>query len=371
MEQIQVVLDKRIPFNITQVYDGENVIFCKSFKDELFNTGSFSTKDKDFVHKYIIEDNKKYIITDVSTTDGRTYKNVKFQIVLNEREEIPFSTFNPRGSNIILENVVLPENKITDDLEILEKTKSNDFDKKRLEQIEERLENKKNRLINEEKQILNKKTFLKEEKEKAIQEQKEKENDLQEKYKIIREAKNDIIASSRQYLEEKLKTSSEENKNYARRILELGGGGGSVAVQYANGGTMNGYLNVNGTIGAIGGNSNQWNSTYTTTNTNSGSWANTYTLTATNFSVTDTSNWAVDTFSAVIQCTLPASPQNGTIINFLDTKKTWATQNLVLLRNSQLIESLTENLSCNINGYSFSLIYVGGSIGWRIAQTLY
>ncbi|NBW56795.1 hypothetical protein EBR43_03220, partial [bacterium] len=33
-------------------------------------------------------------------------------------------------------------------------------------------------------------------------------------------------------------------KDYSRRILELGGGGGSVAVQYANGGTMNGDLNV-------------------------------------------------------------------------------------------------------------------------------
>ena len=111
MEQIQVVLDKRIPFNITQVYDGENVIFCKSFKDELFNTGSFSTKDKDFVHKYIVEDNKKYIITDVSTTDGRTYKNVKFQIVLNEREEIPLSTFNPRGEKSIADPFKLAEKK--------------------------------------------------------------------------------------------------------------------------------------------------------------------------------------------------------------------------------------------------------------------
>jgi len=34
--------------------------------------------------------------------------------------------------------------------------------------------------------------------------------------------------------------------DYSRRILDLGGGGGSVAVQYAHGGTMNGNLNVNG-----------------------------------------------------------------------------------------------------------------------------
>ena len=110
-------------------------------------------------------------------------------------------------------------------------------------------------------------------------------------------------------------------QDYSRRILDLGGGGGSVAVQYANGGTMNGDLNVssvypnnangslgspsnrwdkiyanqvdslssnivielsgfyvdgdftvNGTISAIGGNSNQWNDVYSTVQANSASW---------------------------------------------------------------------------------------------------
>ncbi|MFZ4600073.1 MAG: hypothetical protein ACOYNN_15650, partial [Terrimicrobiaceae bacterium] len=37
-------------------------------------------------------------------------------------------------------------------------------------------------------------------------------------------------------------------QDYSRRILDLGGGGGSVAVQYVNGGTMNGDLNINGHI---------------------------------------------------------------------------------------------------------------------------
>lgn len=37
-------------------------------------------------------------------------------------------------------------------------------------------------------------------------------------------------------------------KDYSRKILDLGSGGGTVAVQYANGGTMNGDLNINGHI---------------------------------------------------------------------------------------------------------------------------
>ena len=85
-------------------------------------------------------------------------------------------------------------------------------------------------------------------------------------------------------------------RDYSRRILDLGGGGGSVAVQYAKGGTMDGNLNVNGHIlsggrnisdyfgtGGGGGdpavntvvytNSANWNSTYTTVNTYSGTWS--------------------------------------------------------------------------------------------------
>jgi hypothetical protein len=64
--------------------------------------------------------------------------------------------------------------------------------------------------------------------------------------------------------------------------------------------------------------------------------------------------------------TLPSSPTSGMTINFLDANKTWATNNLVLQRNGQTIESLAENLNCDISGFSFSLTYVGGSIGWRV-----
>ena len=121
-------------------------------------------------------------------------------------------------------------------------------------------------------------------------------------------------------------------------LSEYAGGGGSVAVQYANGGVMNGDLNVsnvypnnangsigspsnrwdkiyanqvdslssnivielsgfyvdgdftvNGTISAIGGDSNQWNSTYTSLNTNSGKYDSNWTTTNTNSAAW--SNW--------------------------------------------------------------------------------
>jgi len=321
VDSIQVILDKRIPLKLLQVSEGDNVIYCKKFTEQLFDTGLFSTKEKDFVHNYITENEQKYIITDVSTEDGKTYKNVKFKVIITESEEIPYSTFSPKNENIINEKVVVPETPIVNDLQFLEKTKKNESEIIRIQQAEERLENKKNRLIREENELLKKQKFLKEEKEKSLQEQKEKEKEIENKYKIIREAKDDIIASSRQYLEEKIKASSEENKNYARRILELGGGGGSIAVQYANGGTVNGDLNinnlypntpygkigsaenrfdkiyantvdslssnivielsgfyvdgdftVNGLISSVNGNSKEWNSVYSTVKSLSDSW---------------------------------------------------------------------------------------------------
>jgi hypothetical protein len=58
-----------------------------------------------------------------------------------------------------------------------------------------------------------------------------------------------LVDDARKYTDTKVAQVSEEVMNYARRILDLGGGGGSNAVQYAKGGTMNGSLNItNGSI---------------------------------------------------------------------------------------------------------------------------
>ena len=68
-----------------------------------------------------------------------------------------------------------------------------------------------------------------------------------------------------------------------RRLIEMSSGGGSVAVQFANGGTMRGNLNVIGDISTTGViynnnyNSDNWNDTYTSVSNTSANWDNTYT----------------------------------------------------------------------------------------------
>lgn len=122
--------------------------------------------------------------------------------------------------------------------------------------------------------------------------------------------------------------------------------------------------------------SGNWNSTYQTVSSLSALWSQggmnagtaSYTVTADNFIITNSSSWAVNTTSQSITGTLPTSPSSGATIRFLDAAKTWGNTNrsLVIVRSGQLIESLAENLNCDISGYSFSLTYVGGSVGWRL-----
>jgi hypothetical protein len=161
--------------------------------------------------------------------------------------------------------------------------------------------------------------------------------------------------------------------------------------------TIAGSLSVAGVIYSAAGNSNQWNSTYSTVFSNSASWkesadilptlsakwnstfgtvsslsanwnnAGAYTLTATNFKITRTSSWAVDTSTSSLIASLPFSPSTGTCIRFLDAKKTWATNNLLILRSGEVIESVADDLNCDISGFSFEMTYVGGSVGWRVA----
>ena len=292
-DNIRVILDRRIPLNVLRTNSGQNIIFCKDVKEQLFNSASFSTKHKDFVHNYILEKGERYIITDVNTQDDKTYKNVKFKVILVKEGELPYSVFDPSNTQVINEVVILPEEKVV--LETLEVSKATEDEILQLKETHKKLEKQKQKIITEKERIDKQNQLLKEEHEKALLEKQEKDKELRNKLDIIKETKDEIISSSKKYLEEKIKIVSEENKSFARRILDLGGGGGSVATQFANGGTINGNLNVTGQYlsgginllnifsgGGGGGDaavnalvhssSANWNSTYSTVYSNSATW---------------------------------------------------------------------------------------------------
>jgi len=65
-----------------------------------------------------------------------------------------------------------------------------------------------------------------------------------------------------------------------------------------------------------------------------------------------------------ITVTLPASPATGDEVSFLDARGTFASNNLIVDRNGQPINTGTSNLTISTAGQSFSLVYVDSTRGW-------
>jgi len=65
-----------------------------------------------------------------------------------------------------------------------------------------------------------------------------------------------------------------------------------------------------------------------------------------------------------ITITLPATPATGDEITFIDARGTFNSNNLILNRNSQPINTGTSNLTLTTNGQAFTLVYVDSTRGW-------
>ena len=72
-----------------------------------------------------------------------------------------------------------------------------------------------------------------------------------------------------------------------------------------------------------------------------------------------------DTSGGAFTITLPATPTAGDYIEFNDAKETWATNNLTIARNGSNIDSLAEDLVCNVSA-KIGLTYVSATIGWKV-----
>jgi hypothetical protein len=450
MNLVNVLLDKQFKLTLLENNKTDNIIFCKPFEDSLHNLCSYTTRNEDFIYRYVLENGERYIITDILLENGTLYRKVKFKLVTTKEEQIPYSVINlktlpssdevlipiPSKPIILKEQIIEPivpepvkqvttkeiprydaqediskvklleqellrertrlenEKKIfskqkllvdnqntiqstiesfkeelihefhnisqrqeglfkgevssnvakikeqnekiqdtfgevvkkmqEDTLYKLKETIKTDI-QKRKQELETLVENKSDNYVikvvekaNELKSLFNEKLaidlqqykekltiemgdvskkytqeFLEESKEQTQKEIKshikveqdslqkdfdknvqelnsilekatqqinsriplveekiklvqEKINELNEGGDLLEEARKDILLDSKKYTDTKVNQAVDETRNYARRILDLGGGGGSVAVQYANGGIMNGDLNVTG-----------------------------------------------------------------------------------------------------------------------------
>lgn len=64
--------------------------------------------------------------------------------------------------------------------------------------------------------------------------------------------------------------------------------------------------------------------------------------------------------------TLPASPIDGDVIQIIDVTSIFASSNVTVARNGQLINSSATNLTLDVAGAAVTLVFSGATYGWII-----
>jgi len=103
----------------------------------------------------------------------------------------------------------------------------------------------------------------------------------------------------------------------------------------------------------------------TTLSASGGSGASPWTTKTTTYTAVDGDRLLADTSGGAFTITLPSSPSAGHYIEINDPEETWATNNLTVARNGSNIDSLAENLVCNITA-KIGLTYIDATIGWKV-----
>jgi len=73
-----------------------------------------------------------------------------------------------------------------------------------------------------------------------------------------------------------------------------------------------------------------------------------------------------DTSGGAFSITLPASPNIGDSIEFIDANGTHDTNNLTILKNGENIMGIADDLTCNKENERWSLTYIDSSNGWKV-----
>lgn len=88
-----------------------------------------------------------------------------------------------------------------------------------------------------------------------------------------------------------------------------------------------------------------------------------------NFTASAGNAYPVNTTSAAITVTLPASPSAGNSITLTDYAGTWATNNVTVAPNGNKINGATNNFVLNANRFSAEFVYIDATQGWVLYGT--
>jgi hypothetical protein len=83
------------------------------------------------------------------------------------------------------------------------------------------------------------------------------------------------------------------------------------------------------------------------------------------FTAVSGNGYFVNTTSAAITVTLPATPAAGDIVAIADYANTSATNNITVGRNGSLIDGFAVDGTIKVNGQVYTLVYVDATEGWK------
>ena len=89
-----------------------------------------------------------------------------------------------------------------------------------------------------------------------------------------------------------------------------------------------------------------------------------------NFSASSGSAYLVDTSSAAITATLPASPNVGDFLMIIDSSGKADVYNITVARNGKIIHGKEEDLEIDYSMTALELVYEGATHGWRITNLI-
>ena len=89
-----------------------------------------------------------------------------------------------------------------------------------------------------------------------------------------------------------------------------------------------------------------------------------------NTTVAANDRYFVDTSGGAVTMTLPASPQTGDQVSFVDLAGTFDTNNLTIGRNSLKIMGLSEDMVVSTENAGIQLVYTGSTHGWKLTTNL-